>query len=397
MSQHLFLCQIGPVQSFIAAARRTQDLYVGSRLLSILASAGVNEALRHNGDLIFPVTINGQLPSSVPHRFAFISASEPASLAGEIENAIRKKWRDIADIVGNWLYKKVGDGEWVNVFNRQVDNWLEFYWVAVDYKPNEHGDAYQRAVRAMAVRKLARYFPQVNEPDVKCTLTGAQSALPLDWKRLKQAIHDDQDIVLRDNERLGALATIKRFAGKRFASVPGIDETDFPDTTQIAGGVRGDDDAEGLYFAVLNMDGDQMGKRLSNMRTLDEHREFSRQLARFAEQEVPRIIQEQTTNPPQGQSGTGALVYAGGDDVLALLPLWATIPCADAIRKRFEEYFEDGKMSAGVAITPHKLPLDSALDEARLAEKRAKTTMDAMRYVCGKTPGKSVKQALTGI
>lgn len=377
MSQErLFLCQIGPVQSFIAAARRTQDLYVGSRLLSILASAGVKAVRNRVGDssLLFPVVLDsGDLPKSVPHRFAFISNQNPTELAKEIEKAVRGQWESIANTVGNWIHDKVGGGEWEGVFMSQVNTWLEFYWVAVDYDSNAHGDAYQRAVRAMAARKQGRTFTQVYEPGIKCTLTGAQSALPLDWKRLKKAIHDNQDIILRDNERLGALATIKRFAGKQFAAVSDIGETSFPDTTTIAGGTREDDqeDDRPLYLAVLHMDGDRMGKRLSDMQTAEKHREFSRQLAAFAEITVPHIIQEQVKKPPKNQRGTGDLVYAGGDDVLALLPLWAALPCADAIRQAFEAEI-GGTMSAGIAITPHKLPLDGALDEARLAEKHAK-------------------------
>ncbi len=34
MNNHLFLFTLGPVQSFIAQARKTQDLYAGSETLS---------------------------------------------------------------------------------------------------------------------------------------------------------------------------------------------------------------------------------------------------------------------------------------------------------------------------------------------------------------------------
>lgn len=359
--QRLFLCQIGPVQSFIAAARRTQDLYVGSRLLSLLATAGVEAALDAKVELLFPAQDDrGHLPISIPHRFAFISEQAPSLLAPQIEKAVRGKWQAIAEQVGQWLYDQIGGGEWEDVLMKQVETWLEFYWVAVDYDPKAHGVAYQRAVWAMAARKQGRTFPQVIEPGDKCTLTGAQSALPLNWKTLQQKMEPSSRGILRDNERLGALATIKRFAG--FAGVEGIDETHFPDTTSIAGGTREDDDRP-LYLAVLHMDGDRMGRRLSQLQTADDHRAFSSQLAEFAETTVPEIIHK--------QRGKGKLVYAGGDDVLALLPLQVVLPCADAIRRAFEEQV-GGKMSAGISLTPHKLPLDGALNEARLAENRAK-------------------------
>ena len=61
--QHLFLFTIGPVQSFIAQARKTQDLYAGSRILSDL----IEFALQKVGEehIIYPAKT---VPSK-PNRF----------------------------------------------------------------------------------------------------------------------------------------------------------------------------------------------------------------------------------------------------------------------------------------------------------------------------------------
>jgi CRISPR-associated protein Cmr2 len=134
---YLHLIQIGPVQSFIAAARRTQDLYVGSRLLSMIAAEGVHAAQRTDPqvELLFPVQDErGNLPQSVPHRFAFLSDQEPVTLACAVEQAVKDYWkRTIAGRVRHWLHGQIGDGEWTAVFDRQVENWLEVYCVAVPY------------------------------------------------------------------------------------------------------------------------------------------------------------------------------------------------------------------------------------------------------------------------
>ena len=53
----LFIATIGPVQPFIASARRTRDLYVGSTLLSELSKAAANAIFKEEKDmhnLIFP-------------------------------------------------------------------------------------------------------------------------------------------------------------------------------------------------------------------------------------------------------------------------------------------------------------------------------------------------------
>jgi CRISPR-associated protein Cmr2 len=355
MTQHLYLFTIGPVQSFIAAARRTQDLYVGSQILSMIAGAGVQKALTYQVEMLFPYVKGNEIPSGVPHRFAFISSqADPAA----IEQAMRKKWLEIESAVRHWLENKIGGGSWEEVYKRQVENWLEVYWVAVEYKAASHAASYEEAGHALAQRKLLRHFPQVHEAGKKCTLSGAQSALPLNWGNLKKAIHDADDVVLRPSEELGALAMIKRFAGQRFANI--VDDTSFPDAETISG--RHPDDEEGGFLAFLHMDGDSMGKHLSGLDTLEKHRDFSRQLSEFAKK-VSKILAEKYK--------PGVLVYAGGDDVLAILPLQKALACAIELHEAFRK-ITGLTMSAGIAITPDRLPYASALEASRQMEKLAK-------------------------
>ncbi len=51
MSGHLLAVTVGPVQDFIAAARRTRDLWFGSYLLSEISKAAA-KAVRKHGVLI---------------------------------------------------------------------------------------------------------------------------------------------------------------------------------------------------------------------------------------------------------------------------------------------------------------------------------------------------------
>ena len=55
-NQHLFIFTIGPVQSFIAQARKSQDLYAGSHLLSDQISLCINETIRQGHEIVFPFT-----------------------------------------------------------------------------------------------------------------------------------------------------------------------------------------------------------------------------------------------------------------------------------------------------------------------------------------------------
>jgi CRISPR-associated protein Cmr2 len=370
---HLYLFQIGPVQSFIAAARRTQDLYIGSRILSELARSGITAAATLSGfKPIFPMrNAQGQFPSSVPHRFAFISNEQPDRTVKAVQTAIQHRWmNEIAGKVKEWLKRKIGGGSWEPLFDHQVESWLEFNWVAVEYAEAEHQSCFQTASRALAARRQSRQIRQVDEPGVKCTVTGSQAALPIDWNRLREAIGDQSDQkIIRPGERLGALALIKRFAGSAFANCALGEKETFPSTEDISGAARGGlkgKDVRG-YLAVLHMDGDSMGKRLSELKTLESHQNFSQKLAEFADEHVREIF-------ARSEYKGAALVYAGGDDVLALLPLGIALDVADELRRTFYE-LTNCSASAGIAVTPDDLPLDMALEMARKAEEDAKDNL----------------------
>ena len=58
MTAHLLALTVGPVQEFIAAARRTRDLWFGSYLLSEISKATAKAVQDHGGTLIFPAPHN---------------------------------------------------------------------------------------------------------------------------------------------------------------------------------------------------------------------------------------------------------------------------------------------------------------------------------------------------
>jgi CRISPR-associated protein Cmr2 len=359
MTQHLFLFQIGPVQTFIAASRRTQDLYVGSRLLSEIALAGVKAAENAGGELVFPVKgkDKSDYPKSVSHIFACtVTTDRPEAFGQGVEAALRGHWQGIAAKVRSHLQPYGASPNWTARFDAQVARWLEVYWVAVAVE-GDHGAAYDKARKAMSARKNLRHFPQMqDEKGRKCTLTGAMAALEIDWESLSRR---SGGVQVRPNEALGAIAAIKRFA--QDAKVFNEELQTFSDLDEIAGGESSDD--EPRYVAALHMDGDQMGKRLSSLKSKAEHQQFSQTLADFADKTVPKII---------GKYKPGVLIYAGGDDVLALLPIQSALGCANELQSEFRQASGSLTMSAGIAIAPSNYPFDLMLDAAREAEKKAK-------------------------
>ncbi len=95
------------------------------------------------------------------------------------------------------------------------------------------------------------------------------------------------------------------------------------------------------YVACLVADGDNMGKALEQIGSPDKLRKFSRDLSTFAR--GARDIVE---------AHSGALVYAGGDDVLAFVPVARALECAKAMSDSFAATMRSACDDAGVSRIP---------------------------------------------
>jgi CRISPR-associated protein Cmr2 len=133
-----------------------------------------------------------------------------------------------------------------------------------------------------------------------------------------------------------------------------------------------------------------MGKVIDAQLTVEDHRRLSEALDDFATK-VRDIV--------EGEEGVGegALVYAGGDDVLAFVPLHTVLTCARKLADTFKQHMSafrdaDGRqptLSAGIAITHYMEPLSDALALARHTERVAKSISgkDALAITVRKRSG----------
>jgi CRISPR-associated protein Cmr2 len=161
-----------------------------------------------------------------------------------------------------------------------------------------------------------------------------------------------------------------------------------------------------IYYAVLTMDGDKMGdfkEAVAEVWSRDQAKtkEVSAVLNRFAQQ-VPKVIRVHN----------GRTIYAGGDDVLALLPLDTALDAADALRRsffcRFAEWKEEQRMvnqgnakvqdlpvqtlSGSIVYAHHQAPLCGVLREGHKlltewAKKRAGRNALALQHYQRGGPG----------
>lgn len=126
----------------------------------------------------------------------------------------------------------------------------------------------------------------------------------------------------------------------------------------------------GAYVALLVADGDHMGRLINKTepKTFETQQAISRALARFAG-EVRGIVRDHR----------GHAIYAGGDDVLAMLPVTKTVACARALADRFAELLKSfgdngvrATLSVGVVIRHVFDPLGALRRDATRALRFAK-------------------------
>ena len=503
MSQNnIFHFTMGPVQGFVAQARRTRDLWAGSFLLSWLSGQAMAGVLRQGGEIVFPNVGTGENPvdpmlrailhdgadapyiGTIPNRF---KATVPDEFdAGEVVKRVKRKWAGLAGEVYERFIRAVAPmgSSTETIWYRQVADFWEIVWVQGP-EPARGGDNHWLDMR----KNWRSHWPQPEGGD-HCLIMGdfqeisgfcrgtERDKQDKFWQAVQAAAPDGR-LDIRDNERLCAIAVIKRFFPrlgrdllvKTIGWVPGGDEKkvgNWPSTTymavapwlsyiaenpgrighlrqyvetvhdcvgmdffkrlaseqathlaslgplkahQVAGKRLDDIDGDLLhqhalenfratylsekpvsapgkdpeqkkrrkllaalsklyqaiggekgarrprsYYALLLMDGDRLGKMLRD----HDPGKVSAALMEFTSK-VTECVEQAGHN--------GVTIYAGGDDVLALLPMPGAIACARQLNGIFVNCFREkgipATASVAIVFAHHQVPLRTVMAEAR--------------------------------
>jgi len=447
VSRHLLAIAVGPVQEFIAAARRTRDLWFGSKVLSDISKAvakSVRVSIGKLDKLIFPAPDNDDalIPDSALNVANVILAEIPEGLdvkqiAKDAKAVAEACWAafakrviddlDIANVVRNDSTTEHGD-----IWNEQVGDVVEFYAAWVPLNPDTYKQDRARVMRLLAGRKNCRDFiqakPHASLP--KSSLDGMRDTVLIGPPK-EENTHTYRNswpkktrrkLRVRAGEQLDVVGVVKR-AGEgnqpypsvsRVAADPWIrgilaaggksklaaldaacedhdivhriDKTAFPqyrefplegttlfrtrhhewfeetedapkrlderqpippwykavdETLREVGkfaAMHNLGEEPNPYLAVIVADGDNMGATISKLETPEEHRTFSRELARFAT-DAAKVVSDHF----------GVLVYAGGDDVFAFAPVDRCLDCARELHDVFGKSMADlvAKLNAG--------------------------------------------------
>jgi CRISPR-associated protein Cmr2 len=469
MTAHLLLVTLGPVQDFIAQARRTRDLWYGSHLLSELGRAAARALVGGGAELIFPslkagdaqlqpclapLRADGTPPQNVANKLLaeVPSGVDPQQLARAVRAAVARYWRD--DLAAPVKAKCTGllasgvDAVWTE----QVDTFLEF---AASWSPLAgYAQTRRQIEQAIAGRKMLRDFGAWTHGRgsvPKSSLDGARETVLLPPKARQATLARKYRI--GEGEQLDAIGLVKRAGGEpdqfvpvinvalaswvdlvsrvapseldglraacRNAGVSRVARTDLPCTAPfpfdasvlLASRWRSVFDEQGLdgnaeswgrqhvqpilgkvsepypYVACLVADGDHMGRAIDRLGSAHDHRTFSEALARFAS-DARKVVE---------QNHRGALVYAGGDDVLAFLPLPEALSCAEDLRKNFAGAMASAcesipaeqrpTLSVGLGIGHVMESMGDLLALGRQAEREAKRDRNALAVLVDKRSG----------
>lgn len=464
---------IGPVQDFIATARKGQDLWFGSWLLSELARTAAEAAESYGAELIMPAPSSLQRQDAVANKIvARIASKDALAVTNAMEVAAREKLAVLAKSVFDHIAASA-DGRHLRRDNAesQVADLPEIAWVVVDEVPGDWGETRRRAEAALAARKSLRDFGPVTwgAPVPKSRLDGQRESV-IDEAAFSKANQNGSSECLRRSfgvgpaERLCGVGLLKRNGrhalaapqarGARVISTAHVASwslrrawdgvavvhkdlkaafdqclLNLPDKGAVLSKVpeaHGDpvlgridgavlfagrlaEDYEGNqlvtarrelstflrearriveaagerwpvlspYYAVMRADGDRMGSWLDGLSTPEEHQSASAALADFAAS-AESVIGERH----------GHCVFAGGDDVLALLPVATALDCAAALNEAFTQAVAGAPkgsgslptLSVGIQIAHAIEPFRESLEGAREAEHAAKHTYERAAF-----------------
>ncbi len=172
MLKYVVIFSIGPVQTFIASARRSRDLWSGSWLLSELAKAcakSLNDLGDTKAQLIFPhVDKNNQADLEENSDFSVgnkvqvvLTINSVDELKDIIDNAKKSVKKRFIKEASNALSRLPKDKHYLRetIWNSQLDDYLEIQTAWARFgDDNSYHDAAQNAGRVLASRKATRDF-----------------------------------------------------------------------------------------------------------------------------------------------------------------------------------------------------------------------------------------------
>ena len=234
MTKYLITFSVGPVQGFIASARRSRDLWSGSWLLSELSKTCAKTLKEQGATLIFPhIQHDSDLIEnsdfSVGNKIqVIVEADNLEQLKSHIDaakQATHQRFREEAENAKNALSdfdNQLRLDIWNNQASDHHDDYVEIQvaWAKID-GDNGYHDAVQKVGRVLASRKATRDFKpsaitpyQPERMIPKSSLDGMRETVIQEDKQIKDGLR--KKLSLSTSEQLDVAGVVKRLGfGKK--------------------------------------------------------------------------------------------------------------------------------------------------------------------------------------
>ncbi|OFN34742.1 type III-B CRISPR-associated protein Cas10/Cmr2 [Neisseria sp. HMSC059F02] len=240
MTQYVLTLSIGPVQEFIASARRSRDLWSGSWLLSEMAKAAAKSLFEAGAQMVFPFVDKATKDRLEPcdrmdDNFSVgnkiqvqVDAADDADVRYLVEQA-KAAAQSRFETIARQALRELQAPQDLNVTLRdeiwqmQLNDYLEIQatWARITEKG--YSDASQRAASALTARKATRDFTPAHAADAwdkrfmlpKSSLDGARETVLLEKANGDADLSDvaRRKLGLSRSEQLDCAGIVKRLGG----------------------------------------------------------------------------------------------------------------------------------------------------------------------------------------
>lgn len=237
MTQYVLTLSIGPVQGFIASARRSRDLWSGSWLLSEMAKAAAKSLFEAGAQMVFPfvdeatkdrlepcdrMDDNFSVGNKIQVQVDAVDDVAVRDLVEQAKEAAQSRFETIARQARQVL-QDLNAALRDEIWQMQIKDYLEIQaaWARITEKG--YSDASQRAASALAARKATRDFKSTGASNAwdkrfmlpKSSLDGARETVLLEKANGDADLSDvaRRKLGLSQSEQLDCAGIVKRLGG----------------------------------------------------------------------------------------------------------------------------------------------------------------------------------------
>lgn len=443
---------IGPIYGVLSSARKTRELWFASYFFSWFMEKSI-EQLSKNNKIDFlspfvkgPFEPNNSITGKYHDRFILQSYLDKGALFREIQEASNNTLDFFVGLIDNLvkqLRAKYINGANKNTIRDILNSYIQRNFVVFDANDFESSKESRSSKKPKIVKYINKYLDSMEEnrffdigilnktcficralpANIKANVwvkpggtkgeTGSKSRLiekelcPLCF--IKYYAHRSNEVAAKISKSNFRYPTILDIAAVELLTEEirkkiyneYVEDYEFEDIEKAVRETYSKEEVDSLlkksyfkYFAIIQVDGDSLGKVFDKLTNFDELESFSKSLFDFAN-EAEKIITFYKGYP----------IYIGGDDIIAFTPVTfkgddgksktvidLSTKLSDAYRDIVGKNHGETTLSIGVNIAYYKFPLSLALKNTRkqLFEEAKKDDKNALALLLTKHSGHQI-------